>query len=196
MNQKFSRRNFLELSLKGSLLTGGCTYAGFLSGAPHISILLEGSTHSGFDREQTDALLAAMDAIIPAEGGMPSASAVGGGRYLEQLAQSEPLIKSKLEGSLEALNQVSLKFFNSEFSALPQEKKIEALKQLESQAAPELFADLRNYVYESYYTQPQVWKLIGYEFYPTNHQGPHLNPFDETVLSQVKKMGKLYREVS
>jgi len=166
------------------------------SAAPVSIGAAQGSASSGIDPRLKDLLRVAMDTIIPATDGMPSANAAGGVRYLERLAQSEPVIKRKLEGSLNALNQVSLKFFNSEFSALPPEKRVESLKQLESQAAPELFADLRDSVYESYYTQPLVWKLIGYEFYPTNHHGPHMNPFDETVLSQVKKMGQLYREVS
>lgn len=196
MIQKFTRRNFVEISLKGTLLTGGCTIAGFLSGAPKTPTPTGGPNNSSLEGKQEDTLRAAMDAIIPAEDGMPSASAVGGVRYLEQLAQSDPLIRSNLERSLKALNGISLKFFQSEFSSLRQGQRIEALKQLESQPTPELFTDLREYVYESYYTQPQVWKLIGYEFYPTNHRGPHMEPFNEAVLSQVKKMGKLYREVS
>ena len=55
---------------------------------------------------------------------------------------------------------------------------------------------LRDLVYEAYYTQPRVWKLIGYEFNPTNEAGPHLKPFDESVLAQVKKMPRRYREVT
>jgi hypothetical protein len=196
MNQKFTRRIFLELSLKGSLMTGGCTFTTLLSGAPISLTPEEGSTKPGFDRNQEDALRAAMDVIIPAEEGMPSASAVGGIRYLERLVNSNPAIKGKLERSFKALDEISLKSFKSEFSSLPQDQKTEALKRLEGQLPPQLFLDLRDYIYESYYTQPQVWKLIGYEFYPSNHQGPHMNPFDEAVLSQVKKMGKLYREVS
>ena len=42
--------------------------------------------------------------------------------------------------------------------------------------------------------QPQIWKLIGYEFYPTDHQGPHMKPFDESVLAEVMKKPKFYRE--
>jgi hypothetical protein len=196
MNYKRSRRLFLKTSMESSLALGAFSISMMASAAPVSIGAAQGSASSGIDPRLKDLLRVAMDTIIPATDGMPSANAAGGVRYLERLAQSEPVIKRKLEGSLNALNQVSLKFFNSEFSALPPEKRVESLKQLESQAAPELFADLRDSVYESYYTQPLVWKLIGYEFYPTNHHGPHMNPFDETVLSQVKKMGQLYREVS
>ena len=61
---------------------------------------------------------------------------------------------------------------------------------------PDTFAVLRDYVYEAYYTRPAVWKLIGYEFYPTNQAGPRVKPFDESALTQVRKKPRYYREVS
>ena len=196
MKHKLSRRFFLKASLESSLALGTLSMATLVNAAPITIVTPQGLPSSSIDPRLKDLLRAAMDTIIPATEGMPSASAVGGVGYLEQLAQSDPLIRSKLEQSLKALDEVSLKFLKSGFSSLPQSQRIEALKRLESQSPLELFADLRDYVYESYYTQPQVWKLIGYEFYPTNHQGPHMKPFDVSALAQVKKMGKLYREVS
>ena len=196
MKHKLSRRFFLKASLESSLALGTLSMAALVAAAPITIVTPQGLPSSSIDPRLKDLLRAAMDTIIPAAEGMPSASAVGGVGYLEQLAQSDPLIRSKLEQSLKALDEVSLKFLKSGFSSLPQSRRIEALKRLESQSPLELLADLRDYVYESYYTQPQVWKLIGYEFYPTNHQGPHMKPFDATALTQVKKMGKLYREVS
>ena len=32
--------------------------------------------------------------------------------------------------------------------------------------------------------------------HPTNESGPHMKPFDDSVLAKVRKMPKLYREVS
>ena len=196
MNCKRSRRLFLKTSMESSLALGTLSMATLVSVAPISIVTAQGPSSSGIDPRLEELLRVTMDTIIPATDGMPSASAVGGVHYLEQLAQSDPLIRIKLEQSLRALDEVSLKYFKSEFSSLTQGQRIEALKQFETQSTPELFTDLRDFVYESYYTQPQVWKLIGYEFYPTNHRGPHMNPFDEAVLTQVRKMGKLYREVS
>jgi len=68
-----------------------------------------------------------------------------------------------------------------------------ALEELERDAPPQ-FSLLRDTAYESYYTQPAIWKLIGYVPYPTDHQGPHLKPFDETLLADVRNRPKLYRE--
>ena len=193
---KFTRRQFLRASLQGSLLTGSHALTGIVSRAAIAGPTSEEPTLSVFNRKDTGTLRAAMDAIIPAAAGMPSASAAGGVSYLEQLAQSDSAIKSKLERSLKALDEVSLRYFEKEFLRLHQDKRNDALRRLEDLKPSEMFGDLRDYVYESYYTQPQIWKLIEYEFYPTNHKGPHMSPFDEAVLSKVKKMGRLYREVS
>ena len=196
MNYKWSRRFFLKRSMESSLVLGTLPMATLVSGAPSAIVTAQGPPSSGLDPRLKDLLRAAMDTIIPATDGMPSASSAGGLSYLEKLAHSDSTIKSKLEHSLKALDEVSLKYFKSEFSSLSPSQRTEGLKQLESQPTSELFTELRDFIYESYYTQPQMWKLIGYEFYPTNHQGPHMKSFDETVLAQVRKMGKLYREVS
>ena len=85
--------------------------------------------------------------------------------------------------------------FHQDFSSLPPAQRFETLTALEA-GMPEAFAKLRDLVYESYYTQPAIWKLIGYEFHPTNEAGPHMKPFDESVLAQVRKLPKHYREVN
>ncbi len=148
---------------------------------------------SGLDPHTRHLLQAAMDEIIPAGDGMPAASEVGGINYLDRLMSRSPDIKKVLEESLAALYDVSRKQFGKDFVDLPRPDRVEALKKLEQQPTPEPFRTLRNYVYEAYYTQPKVWKLIGYEFYPTNRAGPRMKPFDESVLAEVRKKAKLYR---
>jgi len=193
MNRRWTRRRFLETGLKGSILVGsGAT--GTL-GAP--SAAAEPQTRppvSGWGQPQRELLRAAMDEIIPAGDGMPAASAVGGVDYLDRLASQASDIRAELERSLTALQELSRQQLGKDFTALSPEDRLETLKKLEKQR-PEALASLRDYVYESYYTQPQVWKLVGYEFYPTNAAGPKMKPFDESVLAKVKKMPKLYREV-
>ena len=135
-----------------------------------------------------------MDEIIPAGDGMPSASEVGGVAYLENLCAGDPKIARELEGSLATLDELSRKSFQSAFVALSHEQRVQALTALEHQEAS-AFKTLRDYVYEAYYEQPQVWKLIDYHFYPTNEGGPTLKPFNEEILAQVRKKPKYYREV-
>ena len=134
---------------------------------------------AALDATIQDRLRAIMDEIIPRQGNMPSASEAGGVAYFSALKQAEPAVAA---GILAALDKI-------DHSSPP----IEALKQLEKQD-PAQFAVLRDFVYEAYYTQPQVWKLIGYQFYATDHKGPHMQPFDEAVIARVRTKPKLYRE--
>jgi Gluconate 2-dehydrogenase subunit 3 len=195
MNRRWTRRRFLETGLKGSIVVGGGVAAGTLRATVPAA---EGQTRltvSGLTQAERELLRAAMDQIIPAGDGMPAASAVGGVDYLDRLAKQASDIRADLERNVTALQQICRQQLGKGFTAISQEDQFEALKRLEKQQ-PDTFASLRDYVYESYYTQPQVWKLIGYEFYPTNASGPKMKPFDESVLAKVKKMPKLYREVT
>ncbi|MBV8072724.1 MAG: gluconate 2-dehydrogenase subunit 3 family protein [Acidobacteriaceae bacterium] len=139
------------------------------------------------------ALEKAMDAIIPAGDGMPSATEAGGFRYLTQLISREPAIAASIERCLAALQRISSAGWSKPFAELAPDDVTASLTRFEAQQ-PDDFALLRNYVYESYYTQAAIWKLIGYEFYPTDHPGPHMQPFDDSVLGQVRAMPKHYRE--
>jgi Gluconate 2-dehydrogenase subunit 3 len=134
-----------------------------------------------------------MDLIIPAADGMPSASQAGGLTYLENLLQRDKDVAADITKGLAVVEAFSVRVFAKPFGELSQSDQISVLKEMEN-AALQQFDLLRAYVYESYYTQPQIWKLIGYEFYPTDHTGPHLQPFDESLLAVVREMPKLYRE--
>jgi hypothetical protein len=187
-SHKFTRRRFLETALAGPAVVGAAAEATKgQARKPPVSAAL--------DSPQRESLRAAMDEIIPASDGMPAASAVGGIEYLERVSRQDASIKADLEQALDALARWSESRFHEAFASISPAQRIETLTTLETQS-PMVFAKLRDLVYESYYTQPGVWKLIGYELHPTNGSGPHMKPFDESVLAKVRKMPKLYREVS
>jgi hypothetical protein len=139
-------------------------------------------------------LKAVMDLIIPASDGMPSASEAGGLAYLENLGQRDKDVATDIAKGLNVADAFSERLFQRAFSKLEKNDQIAVLKEMES-SAPGVFDALRAYVYESYYTQPAIWKLIGYELYPTDHMGPHLQPFDDSLVLRVRRTPKLYREV-
>jgi len=91
-------------------------------------------------------------------------------------------------------NAFSERAFKRPFSQLEKNDQIAVLREMEDTTLG-VFDALRVYVYESYYTQPAIWKLVGYELYPTDHAGPHLKPFDDVLLAKVRKMPKLYKDV-
>ena len=146
------------------------------------------------ETQQRDLLRNAMDEIIPAGDGMPAASEVDGVDYLEKLCDRDAKVAKELRGSLSALDELTQKQFQGAFVGLSHEQRVQALTALEKQQA-DAFKTLRDYVYEAYYEQPQVWKLIDYHLYPTNEGGPTLKPFNEEILAEVRKKPKFYREV-
>ncbi len=151
------------------------------------------SSSDALSEQERNVLHAAMDEIIPAGDGMPAASEVRGLEYLERVAAGDADVAGDIRRSLAALNEWSQRLFEKSFDQLEREARISALARWEA-AAPVEFARLRDYTYEAYYTQPRVWKLIGYEFYPTDHPGPHMQPFDDSILADVRNRPKLYRE--
>jgi hypothetical protein len=171
----WSRRHFLSASLAAPLVT------------------IEQASAQEAAAPEWKALLPVMDTIIPAGDGMPSASEVGGVAYIERLARKEPDMANQLNQSLRTLEALSGRRFERSFSELDEQDRIAALQEFERDALPQ-FTLLRDTIYESYYTQPAIWKLIGYLPYPTDHQGPHLKPFDESLLADVRNRPKLYRD--
>lgn len=142
-----------------------------------------------FTEHERNVLRVAMDEIIPATDGMPAASEMGGVAYLERIAAGDADVANEIRAALAALQRTSEQLFDQ----LDHDARVTALRSFEARD-PTQFAHLRDYIYESYYTQPSVWKLIGYEFYPTDHAGPHMEPFDASILDQVRTRPKLYRE--
>jgi hypothetical protein len=192
--KKLSRRKILEAGVFGSIAMSG-------AGAARLSFAFGGSQTGDqksasrvFDARQRDLLRMAMDEIIPAADGMPAASEANGVDYLENLAGRDAKAAKELQESLTALETLSQKRTQTSFLLLSHKKRMDALVLLERQK-PDYFNVLRDSVYEAYYEQPQVWKLIGYQYYPTNGGGPVPEPFDEQILADVRKKPKHYREV-
>jgi hypothetical protein len=147
-----------------------------------------------FSPDERAALAGAMDEIIPATDGMPAASQVGGVDYLERVVPSVEGLLDQFRLGLAELDAQSRKSSGQPFAKLSHARRVEVLSALERDS--DFFRVLRDFTYEAYYTRPDVWKRMGYEPHLTADAGPHMKPFDESALAQVRKRGKLYREVS
>lgn len=134
-----------------------------------------------------------MDLMIPESDGMPSASQAGGLTYLESLMLRDKDAAADITKGLAVIEAFSERLFQGPYNQLERKDQIAVLKDMEN-VAPGVFDALRAYVYESYYTQPAIWKRIGYELYPTDHMGPHLKPFDDSLLDKVRKMTPFHRQ--
>lgn len=193
--RKFTRRKFLEGGVAGSLVLGSQSIAGrSVAGTMVPTQGTVAASQASLTEDEQATLAAAMDVIIPAGDGMPSATDVGSAEYLTQWAQELPELRKELKQAAAVLGEISHARFNTSLENLTATRKVQVLKEVESGKSPKLFATLRDFTYEAYYTRPEVWKLIGYDFHPTNDGGPIMKPFDESILTEVRKKPKHYRE--
>ena len=194
--KKISRRRFLEAGAFSSIaMIGGMTVKLPVPQSQNEAPK-QGSAPSVLEGHERDLLRSAMDEIIPAGDGMPAASEVGSMNYLEQVAVQYPQVGKELQEGLQALDVLSRTRRQVSFSTLTHEQRVEILTALEEENAS-AFISLQKLVYEAYYTRPAVWKLIGYDFYPTDSMGPPVKKeWNDAVLDKVRTKPKGYREVS
>ena len=208
MSRRISRRKVLQGGLKSSLVVlGGSTQmlpgsirALWARAAKVESAGGDTKVLSGVEREN---LKAAADEIIPAVDDMPAASEIGAVAYIDVVLADEADLRKQIQDALTKLEHSSQARHNRFFAKLGSAERIKLLEDFEKKATeasladgnPNLFAALRDMVYEAYYTNPKIWPKIGYRFYATNEAGPDMKPFDESILANVRKMPKFYREV-
>ncbi|HZD93090.1 MAG TPA: gluconate 2-dehydrogenase subunit 3 family protein, partial [Candidatus Sulfotelmatobacter sp.] len=132
-------------------------------------------------------LAAAMEEVIPQSDSMPSASAAGGIAYLQQLAWQYASIAEDIGAFLHVLQQASEKEFAIRFAALESQQRVAVMKSIEKSSA-KLFSGFVAYVYEAYYTRPQVQGLLSCSIPAV----PDDN--DELLLAPVRKLPPLYRK--
>jgi hypothetical protein len=163
------------------------------AGTPALITAIQ-SAHRELGQDIRGTLQTIMDLIIPASDDMPSASEAGGLSYLERLMQRDKDVSADITKALDVAEAFSQREFQKSFGELGKEDQIAVLKEMEN-AALGVFDALRAYVYESYYEQPAIWQRLGYQLYPTDHAGPHLAPFDDSLVANVRKMPTLYKDL-
>lgn len=177
MSRRVGRRTFVGTAVKVAVATGLAPRA---QAAPLASA----------ERRR---LRAAVDTIIPAEAPMPSASAAGAVPHVERLASRDPAFATVLTGGLAALEAHVRASFRRAFADATAAQRSEAMAAVEKADAAFVGA-FRDAVYEAYYSNPEIWKRIGYRFRSGPRRTAVLEPFDESRVARVRAMGRLYRE--
>ena len=145
-----------------------------------------------FTQEQRDLLTAAYNRIIPAQDKFPGAGDLGGAQFVEQVAAKNiPLRRSFGEG-LAQLEIAASRRGSEGFVGLSAEAQDEALRQVEAEH-PVFFRELVRQCYNFYYTNPEVFDLIGYSMPDPQDYQPL--PFDESLLEPVRQRGQMWRPV-
>jgi len=110
----------------------------------------------------------------------------------EEISASDPDVRRDLRRAASALERRSRP---RRFASLPSTRRTHVIAALEKEE-PAVFGLLRDYVYEGYYTNPEIWSRIGFEFYGPERPGPGMPAFDERAVVRVRAMPPLYRKVT
>jgi hypothetical protein len=188
MSQRISRRRFVDGTVRLALFTP----------LIHLEPLTAtGQTRTPFHAVDRRTLRAAADVIIPAQRQMPAASAVGAVRYIERIAAADRAVEDLLREGLRAIAAHAAAAQNIRFDQLAIERQNEVLAHVETTNTPaDFFGTLRDLVYEAYYTQPSVQKLVRYNFRSGRRRTAPVAPLDEQLVARVRQQKPFYRQVS
>ncbi len=212
MSNQVTRRDFLQTSIQSSVvaLSSSSRFSTLSVGELWAEVEKAGdmvTQSTSLSEAHRKLLRAAADEIIPAADGYPAATQVGAADYIEVLLGKVPDLQKQMQSALARLKALTKARFKQPFDQLNSAQRVRLLQAFEKESAKRgageslyaaggnLFATLRDLVYEGYYTSPQVWPQLGYEFHPTSRKGPAMEPFDEAILANVRKRPKNYREV-
>ena len=187
MSGRISRRRFLTGSIQLTLV------APLIRATP----LIAGQSRSRIRDTDRQTLRAAANVIVPARGRMPAASAVGAVRYIERIASADQLMEMLLLDGVRAIEARAEATQNARFDLLPVDQQTVVIRHVEITNTPaNFFTLLRDLVYEAYYTQPRVQKLIGYNFRSGRRRTATLASFDEHLVARLRQQSPFYRQVS
>lgn len=160
------------------------------------------SGHRIFTEEQRALLTAALNRLVPAQDKFPGAGDLGGAAYVEQAvidraaadkaAGRTPDLRRLFTEGLAQLEIAAAQRGPGPFAELPPAQQDEVLRQVEAEQ-PDFFAALVRQGYNGYYTNPDIFELIGYVI--PNPQDYRPLPFDERLLDPQRRRGQLWREV-
>lgn len=144
-------------------------------------------------QQQRALLRAVLDRILPANDGLPGAGELGAAEHVEGIAGLSQRTRRFLSEGLKATDVASVRVHSRAFAELSDEDKVGVLKQVESERA-DFFQLLVQQAYAGYYTNPRVLRAKGLRVRPPQPEGFELDDFDESLLNNVRKRGKAYRD--
>ena len=145
-----------------------------------------------FTQDQRDLLTAAYNRIIPAQDRFPGAGDLGGAQFVEQVASKNIALRRSFGEGLAQLEIAASPRGNAGFAELAPEEQDQTLHEVAS-AHPVFFREFVRQCYNFYYTNPEVFDLIGYTMPDPQDYQPL--PLDETLLEPVRQRGQMWRPV-
>jgi hypothetical protein len=146
---------------------------------------------TGSDRRNMRIVL---DRIIPAVDGLPGAGSMGLLETVEEMAAGHGRFRTALVRFLDALSLDMEVEAAGGFTALSEERQVEAIREIESSLTRE-FNHMLEAVYLAYYSDPRVHQRIGWRTGPLQPHGFQLAKFDASVLEKVRQREPFWRKV-
>ena len=134
-------------------------------------------------------LAAMLDRLIPAVDGLPAAGKMGLAPELIRMAGGQPRFWDMFAGAMESF--VSQ---NPSFIDLDGDEQDAAIRTFEADS-PRQFSVLLNISYIVYYKDSSVHERIGWESRPPQPDGNVMEPWDESVLGNIRKRAPFWRRV-
>ena len=145
-----------------------------------------------FTERQRQLLAEALNRLIPAEGEFPGAGDLGLVSYVERAVSGETGLTRLFVDGLAQIDIAAARQGNNQFTELAPADQVATLKEVESQF-PDFFTTLVRQCYNGYYSNPEVFDLIGYSLpMPEDYQP---KPFDESLLEPQRQRAPFWRQV-
>ena len=143
---------------------------------------------------QLELTMHVLDRIVPRQDRFPGAGELGVASYVDAAIGRSAHSRRLFSSGLRAIDLLAHRSTGAGFTELSDADKDDVLRQVELDE-PDFFEELVRHTYTGYYIRPQVKELLGLEARPPQPDGYQLAPGDLSALDNVRKRGRIYREV-
>ncbi len=140
---------------------------------------------------QRSLLGAVLDTVIPPAGELGGAGELGVGDYVDGAAGISQ--RALFADGLSAIEVTNAEAHSVDFASLSADRRSAVLKTVETES-PEFFEALVHHAYAGYYTDRRALRAKGISAEAPQPQGYAVEPFDPSILEDVKKRGKAFRD--
>lgn len=148
-----------------------------------------------FSDDEAHALAGVLDELIPpsSDGRFPGAGELGLAGYIEQRLQETPELGPVITRGLSAVDDLASKRDPRGFAALSRQDRVDVLNEV-SATEQAFLPNLILHTYSGYYMNARVVEALGLEARPPHPKGYDVEPDDLSLLDEVRRRPKLYRE--
>lgn len=175
-------------------MTDTSTVAGPQSVAAVMPREAPATAPSVLDDGQRETLVAALNRIIPPQGGLPGAGDLRIIETIDHTLAASPTLRRLIFDGLVEIEIESARQADERFVNLADDGRDAVLRAVE-EAHPGAFVALLDHTYRNYYTHPQVQRAIGHDPRPPQPLGHDLPMFDPAMLERQRQRAPFWRAV-